>query len=352
MKSIKVFALVMLELFFNGFSANAGSPEYSEPNFGIESAVNINVLNSSVLFDIGTLRVVDTLIIYSGMTDASDKVFHVFSRNTGKYLTSFGNIGRAQNEVSQPGMGFTIDKERKVLYVFDNIQRKMVSFSIEKIITGVNENAKEIKLPSCVANVSSLRFLYMKDSFLAGYTYNDRFLACGENDSITSSNIYPELDEPTKYKNVEESYFLFAGCMAAKPDGCKFVHSTTSGCLMEIWDFDGKNLKQETVKRFIKPDYDVRYRDMPYPQVMPKSNAPKGIISMACSNQYIYANYDNVTNKESKHKIAVFDWKGNPKKIYSIGRQIYTFDVVDNSQIYALAANDADEIELVRISLK
>lgn len=220
---------------------------------------------------------------------------------------------------------------------------------MEKIIAGANDYAREIKLPSCVANVRSQNFLYLNNSFLAGYTYNDRFLACTENDSITSSNIYPKLDEPAEYKNVEESYFFFTGNMAAKPDGSKFVHATSSGCILEIWNFDGKTLKQETVKRFIKPDYEVRDRDLPYPTVIPKSNV-SGIMSMACSDQYIYANFKDVT-PESLGTIAVFDWKGTPQKRYLVGKRILAFDADGDDAVYAIVKDADENIELIKTPL-
>ena len=348
MKSFKFFIIAGIAMFFCiGCKDRTAKPEYAEPDFGKEIKADISTLNTDFLFSYGSLKVIDSLIIYSGVSDISDKTFHVFSKNTGAYITSFGNIGRAQNEVSQPAMGFTLDKERKILYVFDNPQRKTVAFSLEKIIAGANDYAREVKLPSCVANVRSKNFLYLNNSFLAGYTYNDRFLACTENDSITSSNIYPKLDEPSEYKNVEESYFLFTANMAAKPDGCKFVHATSSGCILEIWNFDGKNLKQETVKRFIKPDYEVRDRDMPYPMVIPKSTVP-GIMSVACSDQHIYANYNDVT-PEPSGTIAVFDWKGSPKKKYLVGKKILAFDADGDDAVYALVIDADENIELIKI---
>lgn len=129
--------------------------DYKEPVFKEVVNPNIKSLNSSFIFGNGSIRVVDTLVIYSGLTDISDKNFHVFSKNTGKYLNSFGNVGRARGELSVLAAGFSVDKENRMLYVFDANLDKTLSYSLNKVMDGDNNYVNEINLPDIVSNISS-----------------------------------------------------------------------------------------------------------------------------------------------------------------------------------------------------
>lgn len=346
--TIKILTILFV-FFCHSCRNNNCTLEYVEPSFEKELEINVDVLNNDFLFNIGSIKVVDTLIIFSGATDVSDKAFHIFSKNTGKYLTSFGNIGRAKGELTQLSAGFSIDKERRIMYVFDTNQGKTITYSLDKVLSGNPDYAKEIHLPDIVTNVSSTRFFYLKNSFLVGYPYCGRFLVCSETDSITSNDFYPTLDEPEQYKQVEHRYFFRLGCMSVKPDGDMFVHATRGGCILEVWKYDGKTLSPYIIKGFFKPNYLSTNRDMNYPTVRINTDDPYGISALSCSNQYIYAIYDNNPGGWSK-KIAVFDWKGNPQKIYVTNHNLMTIDVDNDNAIYALAIDEDGNIELVSIS--
>lgn len=353
MKTFELISLGIITLIFcNSCKGNKNNElEYAEPVFEEEINTNIKVLNNSFLFNFGYIGVVDTIIIYSGRTDVSDKSFHLFSKNNGKYLISFGNIGRAKGEKSQPGGGFSIDKEKKIVYVFDNALGKAISYSLDKVMSGDMDYAKDIYLPDIVNNVASHQFLYLKKSFLVGYSRSARFLISTERDSITCSNFYPSLSEPEPYKKVERQYYWSLGCMAAKPDGDMFVHATRNGCILEIWKNNGNSISPYIIKGFFKPNYQSEARDMNFPRVLPNMDDPYGISVLSCTNQFIYAKYNNLPSKSS-NKIAVFDWKGNPKKIYIANRDINTFYVDNDKVAYGLANNDNDNIELITIQLK
>lgn len=327
------------------------SQDYEEPIFGQEIQTDIKLLNEDFIFSPGKIGVVDTLIVYSGRTDIADKAFHLFSKISGEYITSFGNIGRARGEVSQASRGFSLDKERGILYVHDAAMGKTLSYSLSKVLAGEMDYVNEIHLPGFGNNIYSFYFLYLKDSFLAGYTGTDRFLVCSETDTIASSDYYPELAEKKRYKAIEQQYYFNAGSMAAKPDGDMFVHATTCGCIMEIWKNEGSTIHPCAVKRFFKPNYLTIDRDQDAPQVQINDNDPMGISSMSCTNQYIYAKYNN-TPGYNTNKIAVFDWDGNPCVMYITNNNIATFDVDEDDTVYALAFENEDSpLKLIAIQL-
>jgi len=329
-----------------------GKVEYSEPVFEIETNAEMKVLNDSFLFNYGCLKVVDSLIIYSGITDISDKTFHVFSKNTGKYLTSFGNIGRAFGEISLQGPKFSIDKNSNTMYVFDSMLKKAVSYSLDEVMAGNADYVKELILPSAMSNVVSSKFFYLKDNtFLGSYTYSDRFLICSEKDSMAASNYYPSLGVETEdYTKIEEAYYLFTGAMSVKPDGNMFVHATGRGCVLEIWENNGTNVTPHVIKGFFKPNYNTRDKESRFPTVMPNSEDPLGVYALSCTDKHIYAVYDNMATS-SRDKIAVFDWKGNPEQIYLTSAHIEAFDVDNDKTAYVLNQKEDGSIELAYVAL-
>lgn len=349
-KDIVILSIFSSFILISCKDAKNSGLEYVQPVFEEEIEANTQILNSRFLFSFGSIRVVDSLIIYSGLSDVSDKNFHIFSKNTGEYLCSFGNIGRAKGEISMFSVGFSIDKEKREIYVFDSNLQKTVSYSLDKVLSEDINYAKDIELPEIVNNVSSSHFFNLKESFLAGYSRSSRFLVCSENDSVTCSDFYPSLDEPEQYKKVERSYFFYLGCMSVKPDGNMFVHATRSGCIIEIWKNKGSSIAPYVIKGFFKPDYNSQYRDSNYPSVIPNNNAPYGISALACSNQYIYAAYNDLPCKWT-NKIAVFDWEGEPQKVYIAKDDIMAFDVDNDNAIYALVKKSDESIELITIPL-
>ena len=343
--------LVIGVLFINtNCKNNNGELNYEEPCFPQVINLETKNLNDSFLFSSGDVEVVDSLIICSGMVDVSEKAFHLFSKNSGRYITSSGNIGRSRGEISQPWRSFTVDKQQRTIYVFDSPQQKVVSYSLDKVIAGKIDYSKEISLPCLVNNISSHHFKYLRNSFLVGYTLYDRFLVCSETDSITSSNFFPKLHEPEGYLQVEHQYYFYLGCMAVKPDGNMFVHATRGGCVFEIWNNDGTTISPKIIKGFFKPNYNSSYREYKYPMVMANEDDHFGIGALYCTNDYIYANYYN-NSSEMPNQIAVFDWKGLPQKMYVTDRSIISF-AVEEQKVYALALNDETKnIELISFSL-
>ena len=89
---------------------------------------------------------------------------------------------------------------------------------------------------------------------------------------------------------------------------------------------------------------------MKFSRVSENVDDPYGIFQLSCSNRYIYAIYDSEPNRRSS-KIAVFDWKGNPQRLYIGNKDLLAIDVDNDNTVYALAINDDDNIELISIPL-
>ena len=327
--------------------------KYVAPVFKKQLNVKAKTLNDDFIFDIGRIHLMDTFLICPGKTDINNNCFHIFSKRSGDYIKSFGDIGQGPGEISSIIRGFCVDDKNMMVYVFDLGQNKYVSFSINDVLN--NElYAEDIYFPYLLDNILSYNFLYLNnEEFLVGYSRLNRFVKTSLEDTIATTNIYPELDEPRDYKKVEEAYFFYLGCMAAKPDGKKIVHATRGGCILEILDCSGNKIQPLQTKRFFKPVYDSSHRNANYPYVSKSDDAVNGIVSISCTNKYIYANYSDNKGENAFNQIAVFDWDGNPVKMLSFeDRVISAVFEEDNHTGYALVWDSDDDVNLITFKIE
>jgi len=348
----KIFSVLLIVYFLCYCSSNNDIIKYSAPNFKNELEINSEILNEDFIFDIGRISLMDTFLICSGKTNINNNSFHIFSKHSGIYITSFGNIGQGPGEISSAITEFNVDTKNKIVYAYDLRQYKLVSFSINKVLNN-NSYSKDLILPHQISDINSSHILYLNNNeFLIGYSRLNRFVKTSTNDTIASINIYPILSEPDGFEKVEKSYFSYLGSMAAKPDGGKFVHATRSGCIMEIFDCSDRKIHILNTKGFFKPIYESKYRNENFPYVAKSSDAVNGIENISCTDKYIYANYNGNIGDNAFNQIAVFDWYGNPIKLLSFKDKVISTVFEENNRVgYALVWDCEDDVNLVRFDI-
>lgn len=145
-------------------------------------------------------------------------------------------------------------------------------------------------------------------------------------------NQYPRLNEPEEFIRVEHAYFSYLGRLATKPDGKKFVHATQGGCILEIFDCSD-SIRHLKTKRFFEPVYiPPKRKDTMYPFVREDPNSIQGIISISCTDKYIYTIYSDSPGENEYNQIAVFDWNGDAVRLFSFESGIISFVIEDNDK--------------------
>lgn len=334
---------------------------YAAPVFETIQQVTTNRILPNFLFGLGQISVVDSLLMYSGNTDLNEQLYHLFSINSGSYIRSFGYKGQGPGEVVNRTRHF-VDHKDKMVYAYDMWQHKLVSYSLPDVLNEKSYGA-DLSFPSTVQNFVSQHLVYLNDQkFIVGYSSkgmvdnkyerNNRLMKTGLSDTIASIGIYPKLDEPEEYKNVEQFYFFYLGTMVAKPDGRRFAHATRSGCVMEIFDCEKDKIVPVGEFRFFKPNYKSKNRESRAPFVSQGEQAVNGIMSMFATDKYIYAAYDEGTGELNRTQFAVFDWEGNPIKKLQFEHKIICFYIDQNDRNgYVLVQEADDEITLHQFRL-
>ena len=102
---MNIFKLYLISTLFIAVSCG-GSPsdlKYVAPEFKEILNRSVTVLNDEFLYrSIDYVVISDSLLITAFQTPSTSGYFHIFNKYTGKYLKSFGGIGRGPGELTHP----------------------------------------------------------------------------------------------------------------------------------------------------------------------------------------------------------------------------------------------------------
>ena len=332
-------------------SCSRNTDEYNAPVFKETVEVALEVLNDDISFTYGAIDCIDTLLIISNKTTLNKNTFHIFSANSGKYIKSFGSVGRGPGETFFTAPDFSIDYNSRIVYVYDTNLRKLIEYSFNKIVEGDSHFWSETTMPASEKNhILTTKFYSLNNGI---FLWSNNRFAIGNTSTVLSVyNEYPELDEPEEYKKVEHSYFRHLSHMSTSPDKSKFVNATYSGCILETFSIEHNNIKQIAINRFFKPLYTCSNRDANFPYLLPSDDAMGCIMIMRCTDEYIYAIYSDIPKECSYKSIAVFDWNCQPIKLLSFEDKIqYMYVLPGDKAGFALAEREDGTVYLARFEL-
>ncbi|RNC63796.1 6-bladed beta-propeller [Proteiniphilum sp. X52] len=352
-----ILCVLFILFFLQCKNQDDSTDAYFPPVFPETQEVVTKRLNDSFIFDTGLINFIDTFIICSGKTDINEHPFHLFSKKSGDHVRSFGQIGQGPGEIILPVSGFSTDRNQNKVFFYDTRQFKLTEYSLYYTENEIAVNTKDYMLPPEIRNVRSEMFFSLgNNEFLSAYnnSYDTsyRFIKTNIDDTISTYNQYPKLNEPEEFVRVEHAYFANLGRFATKTDGKKFAHATQGGCILEIFDCSDRITLLQT-KRFFEPVYiPPKRKDTMYPFVQVDPNSIHGITSIACTDKYIYTIYSDRRGENEYHQIAAFDWYGDPVKLFSFERGIISFVIEDNDKKgYALMRDPDHDVSLVSFDL-
>ena len=90
-------------------------------------------INPDLIFGNSTLHIIDNILIVNEVSPKGEKGIHLFDKNTFKYITSTGTIGRGPGEISVPGI-IGIDKKNRIIWVPDNGNKVMWKIPLDSIL--------------------------------------------------------------------------------------------------------------------------------------------------------------------------------------------------------------------------
>lgn len=276
----------------------------------------------------------DYVILYD--IYANTGLIHVFDREKLTYLSSFGNIGGSENEISMAGF---ISKEyhNNTVWLTDGGRGYVRKFNIDSLLSTRQDNLT----PVIVRYPDELGMLMHHSLSTDGQRFFTQlfeygthlFASFSSKDSIRyigNSHLY---DDPLVKGSFFSQYaFLFAKHPNKDLLACAYHYYD----VLKIVDGDG-NLKSQT----IGPDK-IR--------LSPGSEDYAAYRRIVGTEKYIYAEYiggpsidkdNNIINYAKA--IHVFDWEGNPICVLELNTSIVSFDVDTKSKRIIVLTNDNED---------
>lgn len=240
MKTLKIqhlLVIICIAIFF--IQCKDEKIYYKAPTFLQKYNAKVQIINNEYLFRYAHQpQIFDSMLIIGDMS-ANDNIC-IFNRNNGNLIKSFGKIGNGPEELTTP-VTYSIDKTNGYLYINDYSRKNIVQYNLKEIKNGQNIKTSFIKLSEEVEDRN--RIIFIKDSLFISDGFNDRLALITPNKIIKTSTNSPNIHNKFEF---DKDWFAFTQlytCMAASPNGKRFVSATIIGGVLEIYNIEKEDIK-------------------------------------------------------------------------------------------------------------
>ena len=333
---LKIFLFILITAGSVGCNQSKREIVYSEPVFPIDTKVEFEM----ILEDPVMPHVLLDIDFYNGklvlMYLMDNRFIHLFDAETGEELGNALNRGQGPGEILEAA-NFWLDRETGTLSVFDYMSKKLFSGNIDSLYRGVNLSSLNDDFGMAIAVFPLPRgYLIFEPPII-----NDpkkRYCMKKWDGEVVRYEGYPHDD----FKLVQK-IFISTHEMGFSKDGTKMVAAASPGLIMEI--FDLKNGIEKTHTRYFRK---ILFGSDGNPSYT-KSGA--GITDFYCSDKYIYATFGEPepnSDDTRYNNIAVFDWEGNPMKIFRTNyRRLKKICLDDEERFLYILGEDEDWIRFI-----
>lgn len=328
---MKNLYVTMLLLALVACSSHREDMQYEPPSFPKEYTARIKPLNrETTMGNILRMYLCDSVLLVQGKNVDNDNVFHVFSINDGRYLSSFGYYGRGPNELASYYCAAQ-DPEGCTLHVLDN-NGAYITIDIPRSI----EN-RRIEVSSQGANphhtTSMSIFRLPEGRLLHCEGFDCRFFSTDMQyrDTVRLHDAFPYISPEFEADTIiHKGYFSMFTMHDVKPDRTRMVCTGLYGMLMEIFDIGGDSIRPVVTRRFFEPKMKN--------QIAPQPDCVLGAGDLYVTDKYIYLLYSDETAQSrdnAEYMLGIFDWSGQEVARYRLEEEIGPFVVMpDDSRAY------------------
>lgn len=292
----------------------------------------ITDIKTEVLLGKSELYIIDDILIVKEMFPKGEKAIHLFNKNTFKYLTSTGIMGKGPGEISNPGI-LGIDRKNRIFWVPDNGKWIMYKFPLDSAL-----NNSMFK-PTIKKN-------FNKELFLDGFDFQNDSVALGRGVKVTSNtsfetvtakmNFNTNFIEKYGYENPEAKGEKSNSYLAMSVKNNAYVKSYLKIDLITICDLEGNlrcNIygpgwtKEKNVKNNFYNFADFFDRKIIFSYIGVGSKVTKGKIVKA----------------DFPSNLIIFDTEGNYLKTIDSGFEFCRFCIDEENKRVIAYFTDRDE---------
>ena len=266
----------------------------------------------------------------------NDRHIHFFNAESGEELGSSINIGQGPNEIIHLNR-LSLDRKTGTFTIFDVMTKQLYSENIDSLFNGalisqVNED---------FGRAFSI-FPLPQGYFCFDPPYNAdkerRYFLKKHDGEIVKYEGYP-YDDFLLLVNISARYR-----MGFFKDGTKMVAATSPGLIFEF--FNLRNGIEKTHMRYFRKIYLEK-------DGSPDTERSGGLFDFYCTDNFIYGTYVEPNNGLRANNIVIFDWEGNPVKIFRTKyKKLHRLCVDDEERfLYVIGEDDDGKYFLAKLDL-
>lgn len=134
---VLIFYLGSIFLFISCNKSTKTDQNQKERNNAIDISSQITDIKTNLIFGKSWLYIVDSFLVVEEQKPIGDKGIHIFNKNTFRYITSTGIVGKGPREVTRQGR-IGIDHNKRIMWVDDHGKRVRWEFPIDSILNNCN----------------------------------------------------------------------------------------------------------------------------------------------------------------------------------------------------------------------
>ncbi len=280
---------------------------------------------------IGTIEGVQcydsTLVVFDYHLGKSFTLFDFFGE---KYVGRFGLIGQGPGEIP---LGCYGNMSRNEFDIFYNQTGLIAKYNVDSLTLNINTKPQKImnyKIPEAIFS----RVIPVNDTVFLGagiYKSKYQFVLFDRNSKVLDYGV-EIFNAQDKNDNMYHKYLSNQGTLKKSPVRNQYVYSINNSSNIDFINITN-HYKIELMKsiRLRNPKYKA-ITDGRLNRVVPDDSNAIGYIDLAVGDKYVYALYtDNKIidegsgkgNAMSSNLVLVFDWQGNPVKMYALSKSLY-----------------------------
>lgn len=324
---LKLFAFIMIGGFLlSGCIKRDKKEHYKTPVFPRKEVVSFDIVTDSLILPVLVHDIAykdGRLLLLYGY---EMQWLHIYNLQERKLEKSLISVGRGPQEMLYANT-FSVNPSKNTLNLFDYQQRKLLSLDCDSIF---NNN---VVIKERIFKDAYFKVIPKEDNYITYFTYDPRFddrivrffLQSAWEETLASFNEYPVSDSSL----ASAIYTVYS--LDISPDQTKMASATLYGGILECFDISQDQFEKINTlyvsEPFLKGGKDLLDWD--------KTLYCFG--DLWTTNELIYAAYGAKDNKTLTSRIAVFDWKGNPLKLYETDHVIQRFCIDEKENVvYAI----------------
>lgn len=311
---------------------------YTVPVFPVEKELKGTCLSDELLISYAYDMCVDDKFIYV-LALADNKWVQVYDKHTGEHLGAFVGQGQGPGEVSV-GESMTLERTGRYLSVYDQAQRRLVTYCISKADTPMLSFERDVNfmdLKGAVRNVWPLESSLLVNGQLGEQDgAPKRFQLLDGKEIVAAYNDFP-------VESREQQLTFLSPKVCFSPSLGKMATGILYGGILEVFELSDKGISLEGVHKFYDPKVKIGSGN-----IEPDSGMKYGFSSMCATEDLIYTVLIGDEDPNKLNHISVFDWEGNAMIRYCTEQLVFNLACMEAEagKLYALTFEPAKGFSL------